>query len=314
MQGPAQAVMMIAMAVITTQGLGKVYSRVQALTDLSVEIPGGAVGLLGPNGAGKSTLIKILLGFTPPGTGSVSVLGLDPTRAALEIRQRVGYMPEVESHIPTISAVDYVYLAARLTGLPHTDAMQRTHRVLNYVGLHDERYRKIGTYSTGMKQKVKFAQAIVHHPRLLLLDEPTTGLDPRAREEMLHLIRDIAHGKGIDVILSTHILPDVEVVCDHVVILHRGRLVAQDSLATLTSSAESAYQVRIKGDREAFLASLRSEGLEGAALEDPDGIRIAHLDGTAPILRAAVTAGVQIRHLSRPQTTLEDRFSNLIGG
>jgi ABC-2 type transport system ATP-binding protein len=301
-------------AVISAQGLSKEYPRVRALTDLTIDIPGGAVGLLGPNGAGKSTLIKILLGFTRPTKGSVTVLGLDPRKAPLEIRQQVGYMPEVESHIPTISAVDYVYLAARLTGLPHTDAMQRTHRVLNYVGLHDERYRKVGTYSTGMKQKVKFAQAIVHHPKLLLLDEPTTGLDPRARDEMLRLIRDIAHGKGIDVILSTHILPDVEVVCDHVVIMHRGALIAQDQLSNLTASAAAAYEVRIKGDRDAFIASLKGEGLEGAPGEGEDGLRITRGEGTAPILRAAVAAGVQIRHLSRPQTTLEDRFSKLIGG
>jgi ABC-2 type transport system ATP-binding protein len=305
---------MMAMTVLSARGLSKEYPRVRALSDLTVDLPGGAVGLLGPNGAGKSTLIKILLGFTPPTSGSVSVLGLDPALAPLEIRQQVGYMPEVESHIPTISAVDYVYLAARLTGLPHTDAMQRTHRVLNYVGLHDERYRKIGTYSTGMKQKVKFAQAIVHHPKLLLLDEPTTGLDPRAREEMLQLIRDIAHGKGIDVILSTHILPDVEAVCDHVVILHRGGLVAQDALSKMTSLGDAAYEVRIKGDRDAFLASLRTEGLEGTAAGEIDGVRIAHRDGTAPILRAAVAAGVQIRKLSRPQTTLEERFSKLISG
>jgi ABC-2 type transport system ATP-binding protein len=300
------------MAVIEARALSKEYPRVRALSDLTLDIPGGAVGLLGPNGAGKSTLIKILLGFTPPSAGSVRVLGLDPAAAPLEIRQRVGYMPEVESHIPTINAVDYVYLAARLTGLPHTDAMQRTHRVLNYVGLHDERYRKIGTYSTGMKQKVKFAQAIVHHPTLLLLDEPTTGLDPRARDEMLQLIRDIAHGKGIDVILSTHILPDVEAVCDHVVIMHRGALVTQDKLSNLTSSTAASYEVRIKGDRAAFLASLKVEGLEGSSDAEDGAIRIPHLDGTAPILRAAVASGVQIRRLTRPQTTLEDRFSKLV--
>jgi ABC-2 type transport system ATP-binding protein len=301
------------MAVIEARGVSKTYPRVQALTNLTLDIPGGAVGLLGPNGAGKSTLIKILLGFTPPTSGSVRVFGLDPSRTPLEIRQQVGYMPEVESHIPTVSAVEFVYLAARLTGLPHTDAMQRTHRVLNYVGLDDERYRKIGTYSTGMKQKVKFAQAIVHHPKLLLLDEPTTGLDPRAREEMLQLIRDIAHGKGIDVVLSTHILHDVEVVCDHVVIMHRGALVESGPIAHMLSTEEAAYEVRIKGDRAAFLASLKGEGLLGTPSEaDGDTLRIVHRDGTAPILRAAVASGTQIRRLTRPQTTLEDRFSKIL--
>jgi ABC-2 type transport system ATP-binding protein len=306
--------MMVRMGVIEANGLSKQYPRVRALNELTLDVPAGAVGLLGPNGAGKSTLIKILLGFTAPSAGSVRVLGLDPSAAPLEIRQRVGYMPEVESHNPTLSAVDYVYLAARLTGLPHTDAMQRTHRVLNYVGLHDERYRKIGTYSTGMKQKVKFAQAIVHHPKLLLLDEPTTGLDPRAREEMLLLIRDIAHGKGIDVILSTHILHDVEVVCDHVVIMHQGALVVSDTLSALTAGAAGSYEVRIKGDRAAFLQSLKAEGVDGSLGEEEDDVRIGLPDGTAPILRAAASSGVQIRRLSRPQTTLEDRFSKIIQG
>jgi ABC-2 type transport system ATP-binding protein len=299
--------------IIETRELGREYPRVRALDQLSIDIPGGAVGLLGQNGAGKSTLIKILLGFIGPTSGQVRVLGLDPATQALEIRQRIGYMPEVESFIPSLNAVDYVYLAARLTGLPHTDAMQRTHMVLNYVGLHEERYRKIGTYSTGMKQKVKLAQAIVHHPKLLLLDEPTTGLDPRAREEMLLLIRDIAHGKGIDVLLSTHILPDVEAVCDHVVILHQGRLVAQDDLDQLVSSKEEAYELRVKGDRDAFLRSLGEEGVEGAP-ESDEAVRVLHGNGTEAILRAAVKSGVQIRHLTRAQNSLEALFARLVGG
>src|SRR5437667_8023411 len=157
------------MGVVEARDLSREYPRVRALDRLSVDIPGGAVGLLGQNGAGKSTLIKILLGFVAPTSGQVRVFGLDPATDALGIRQKIGYMPEVESFIPAMSAVDYVYLAARLTGLPHTDAMQRTHMVLNYVGLHEERYRRVGAYSTGMKQTVKFARAIVHHPRLLPL-------------------------------------------------------------------------------------------------------------------------------------------------
>jgi ABC-2 type transport system ATP-binding protein len=301
------------MGIIEARELGRDYPRVRALDQLSVDIPGGAVGLLGQNGAGKSTLIKILLGFVAPTSGQVRVLGLDPATQAVEIRQRIGYMPEVESFIPALTAVDFVYLAARLTGLPHTDAMQRTHMVLNYVGLHEERYRKMGTYSTGMKQKAKLAQAIVHHPRLLLLDEPTSGLDPRAREEMLLLIHDIAHGKGIDVVLSTHILHDVEVVCDHVVILHQGRLVAQDDLAKLVSTREEAYELRVKGDRDAFLRGLREEGLEGTAGED-EAVRVLHGNGTEAILRAAVKSGVQIRHLARSQNSLEALFARLVGG
>ncbi len=300
------------MNVVEASGVLKDYPRVRALDGLNLKIPEGAVGLLGPNGAGKSTLIKILLGFTRPTAGTVRILGLDPDRAPLEIRRKIGYMPEVESFIPGMSAVDYVYLAARLSGLPHTDAMQRTHRVLNYVGLEEERYRRVETYSTGMRQKVKFAQSIVHHPTLLLLDEPTTGLDPRAREEMLKLIRDIAHGKGIHVILSTHILPDVEAVCDHVVILHRGRLVRQDALERLTSTEDAAYEVRVKGDRARFLERLDHAGLKSRETED-EALHVACADGTGPILRAAVEAEVQVRTLVRARSRLEDLFTKLLG-
>jgi ABC-2 type transport system ATP-binding protein len=299
--------------VIEVRDLAMQYPRVRALDGLSLDIPGGATGLLGPNGAGKSTLIKILLGFAAPTSGEARVLGLDPRRRALEIRQRIGYMPEVECFIPGLSAVDTVYLAARLSGLPHTDALQRTHTALNTVGLHEERYRRVDGYSTGMKQKAKFAQAIVHDPKLLLLDEPTTGLDPRARAEMLGLIRRISRGQGIDVVLSTHILPDVEAVCDRAVILHQGRLVAQDEIGRLTSVSDAAWDVRLKGDRNAFLAALRARGLDGAELED-DGVRVLRGEGTAPILQAAVDSSVQLRRLVRSQTRLEDRFLKLVGG
>ena len=299
------------MGVIQAEGLTKDYPRVRALDGLDIDIPGGAVGLLGPNGAGKSTLLKILLGFVRPTRGSIRVLGLDATRAPLEIRQHIGYMPEVESFVPGMTAVEYVTLAARLTGLPHTDAMQRTHMTLNYVGLHEERYRRIETFSTGMKQKVKFAQALVHHPKLLLLDEPTSGLDPRARDEMLTLIRDVAHGKGMDVILSTHILHDVEAVCDRAAILHRGKLVANDELRKLTSGSDGSWHVKIKGDTEAFIEKLRASGLESESVVGGK-IRVVHDNGTEPILRAAVDAGVQIRGLGPAQDSLEDLFERLL--
>lgn len=302
------------MDVIEAEALVKDYGRTRALDGLTLRVPGGAVGLLGPNGAGKSTLLKILLGFLRPSSGTARVLGLDPTRRALEIRQQIGYMPEFESFIPGMNAVDAVYLAARLTGLPHTDAMQRTHLVLNYVGLHEERYRDVGSYSTGMKQKVKFAQAIVHHPRLLLMDEPTTGLDPRAREEMLDLIRDVARARGIHVLLSTHLLHDVEAVCDRAVILHRGRLVANDEIGRLLDGGEEAYDVRVKGDREAFLGALRRRGLEARPGEDEDALRVAGAKGTRPLLEAAAEAGVQLRGLGRARARLEERFAELVGG
>jgi ABC-2 type transport system ATP-binding protein len=299
------------MGVIETTRLTKLYPRVRALDELTVDIPGGAVGLLGPNGAGKSTLIKTLLGFVRPTSGTARVFGLDPLRAPLSVRRGIGYMPEVESFIPGMTAVDYVYLAARLTGLRHADAMQRTHMVLNYTGVHEERHRTLETHSTGMKQKVKFAQALVHHPRLLLLDEPTAGLDPRARQEMLGLIRDVARGQGIDVVLSTHILHDVESVCDRVVILHRGKLAAHEEIGKRTASAETAYEVQVKGDREAFVRNLREAGLECSETEE-SGVRVSPAKGTSSILRAAVAAGVQLRRLVPAQERLEDLFSRML--
>lgn len=292
-------------------GLAKSYSRVKALDGLSLSLAGGAVGLLGRNGAGKSTFLKILLGFVRPDAGEVRVFGENPGRNPLEVRRRLGYMPEAESFIPGASAVDTVHLAARLSGLPDVDALQRAHRVLGYVGLREERYRDVAGYSTGMKQKVKLAQAVVHHPKLLLLDEPTAGLDPIAREEMLALIRDLAQGKGIDVLLSTHILSDVEAVCSRVVVLHRGKLVLEENLRTMMEDPGGAYEVRVKGDREAYLRALGAAGLQGEASGD-DRVRAAPQEGSAPLLRAAVAAGVQIRALARLRSTLEDRFAALV--
>ena len=300
------------MGPVDAVGLVKSFPRARALDGLTLSLAGGgAVGLLGRNGAGKSTFLKILLGFTRPDAGEARVFGLNPARAPLDVRRHLGYMPEAESFIPGASGVDTVYLAARLSGLPHIDALQRSHRVLGYVGLREERYRDVAGYSTGMKQKVKLAQAVVHHPKLLLLDEPTAGLDPVAREEMLALIRDLAVGKGIDVLLSTHILTDVEAVCARVAVLHRGRLVLEEDLRRMTEGPGGAYEIRVKGDREAFLRALKSEGLTGEA-EGEDVIRASPESGSAPLLRAAARSGIQICALSRRRGTLEERFAELV--
>lgn len=293
-------------------GLIKTFPRVRALDGLTLALQsGGAVGLLGRNGAGKSTLLKILLGFVKPDAGEVRVFGEDPGRRPLEVRRLLGYMPEVESFIPGTSAVDTVYLAARLSGLPHVDGLQRAHRVLGYVGLREERYRDVAGYSTGMKQKVKLAQAIVHHPKLLLLDEPTAGLDPIARGEMLALIRDLATDKKIDVLLSTHILTDVEAVCGRVAVLHRGKLVLEEDLRKVVEEPGGVFELRLKGDRDAYLKALGAEGIAGEAAGE-DRVRAAPKEGSAPLLRAAVASGVQLRGLARLRSSLEDRFSALV--
>ena len=207
---------------VTLERVSVVYGKNAALRDVTVTFPKGAVGLLGPNGAGKSTMLKALLGFIPPVSGRLEVLGLDVAKQPLEVRARLGYMPENDGHIPGMNAVTFVGYCGQLGGAAEADAMQRAHEVLYYVGLGEARYRNVETYSTGMKQRIKLAQAMVHDPDLLFLDEPTNGMDPKGRDEMLELVRDLAHNKGINLILSSHLLPDVEYTCDHVVVLDKG--------------------------------------------------------------------------------------------
>src|SRR6476620_5339292 len=235
--------------VVICEQLSVRYGRNWALKDVTATFQPGAVGLLGPNGAGKSTLIKTLLGFVKPDQGRMRVLGLDVAAAPLEIRARVGYMPESDSHIPGMNAVSFVAYCGQLSGLPAADAMQRAHEVLYYVGLGEARYRNLETYSTGMKQRIKLAQALVHDPDLLFLDEPTNGMDPKGREEMLALVRDLAHNKQINLILSSHVMPDVETVCDSVVVMNHGAVVMRGPIDALKGPAGRMFEVRIKGDR-----------------------------------------------------------------
>ena len=290
------------------------YGRQAALHGVTAEFAPGAVGLLGPNGAGKSTLLKVLLGFVRPAAGSVHALGFDVARQPLAVRARIGYMPESDAHIPGLTAVSFVAYCGRLAGLPHAPAMQRAHEVLQYVGLGEERYRLVDTYSSGMKQRIKLAQALVHDPDLLCLDEPTNGMDPRGRDEMLALVRDLAYRKGVNVIVSSHLLPDVEATCDHVLVVHRGSIVAAGPIAELKGSRRRAFELRIKGDASGFLEALRAAG--GECHDDGTGVLrvLVREDGGARDLFAlAATAGVQVRHLRPSVPTLEDVFSRAIG-
>src|SRR6187401_1600458 len=243
-------------AVVTLDGVTVIYGKNQALKNVTASFARGAVGLLGPNGAGKSTMLKALLGFVTPNQGRMSVLGMNVAEQPLQIRARLGYMPESDAHIPGMNAVSFVAYCGQLAGLPPVDAMQRAHEVLYYVGLGEARYRNVETYSTGMKQRIKLAQALVHDPDLLFLDEPTNGMDPKGREEMLELIRDIAHNKGINLILSSHLLPDVEYTCDHVVVLDKGTVATFGPIDELKGPTGRVYEVRVKGELAPFIAAL----------------------------------------------------------
>src|SRR5579871_3016229 len=241
------------MAVATISHLTVRYGAKTAIEDLSVEVPEGCVGLLGPNGAGKTTLIKTLLGFLPPNAGAGSVLGLDVATQGLRIRQKIGLMPEQDCHIPGMNAVTFVAYAGELAGMPMADAMRRAHEVLEYCGLGEARYRNVETYSTGMKQRIKLAQALVHGPRLLFLDEPTNGLDPAGREEMLNLVRDLSHGKGVNVIVSSHLLPDIERTCDTVLVMRAGKVATQGDIAELRETHGTLVEVELRLSNPGFI-------------------------------------------------------------
>jgi len=288
------------------------YGSHPALRDVSVAFPAGATGLLGPNGAGKSTLIKALLGLLRPAAGMMHILGHDVAEAPLAIRARVGYMPEHDTHIPGMNAVSFVAYCGELCGLPRADAMQRAHEVLFYVGLGEARYRNVETYSTGMKQRIKLAQALVHDPDLLLLDEPTNGMDPKGRDEMLALIRGVAD--RMSVILSSHVLPDVEVACEHVVVLHKGVVATQGPIAALKGDSARVFELRVKGDERQFVAALREAGIESDG-ESGDVMRVfVPADRSAQLLfEVAARHGVQVRHFRASVPSLEDVFARALG-
>jgi ABC-2 type transport system ATP-binding protein len=227
------------MHILATEGLTKRFPTVTAVDQLNVTVGAGVTGLVGANGAGKSTLIKILLGLLPPTSGSAKVLDLDVTARGAEIRRLVGYMPEHDCLPPDVSATELVVHMARISGLPRTAARERAADVLRHVGLAEERYRPIGGYSTGMKQRVKLAQALVHDPKLVFLDEPTNGLDPRGRDEMLTLIRRIGTEFGISVLVTSHLLGELERICDHVIVIDAGRLLRSSAISEFTQATQT---------------------------------------------------------------------------
>jgi ABC-2 type transport system ATP-binding protein len=291
----------------------KTYGPITALRHLSVEVAPGAVGLLGPNGAGKTTLIRTLLGLIDLDSGGGEVLGMDVRSRRLDVRQAVGFVPEDECLFPAVPGVEFVGYAGELCGMASSDAMQRAHEVLNYVGLDEARYRPVESYSTGMKQRLKLAAAIVHDPRLLILDEPTNGMDPAGRQEMIDLARDLAHNKGMSLIFSSHLLPDVEAVCDHVLVLGRGALLAQGAIKAMKEAHPGAYEVRLKGETAPFVDRLRKAG--GESEPHGDGLLVYLRDGQTPTLlwQIAADLGEQVRSLRPQRSTLEEVFLKAVG-
>ena len=304
-----------------------IFGKNPALKNVSARFGRGAVGLLGPNGAGKSTMLKALLGFVKPDSGRMTVFGMNVAEQPLAIRARIGYMPESDAHIPGMNAVSFVAYCGQLGGLPAVDAMQRAHEVLYYVCLGEARYRNVETYSTGMKQRIKLAQALVHDPDLLFLDEPTNGMDPKGRDEMLELVRDLAHHKGVSLILSSHLLPDVEYTCDDVVVMDKGQVATEGPIAQLKGPAGRVFELRVKGDLRGFIDFLRAGGMEVHSTDEdvmrvfvPDAVASRAPGGISPrasaqnaIFVAAASFGAQVRHLRPSVPTLEDVFAKAVG-
>ena len=295
---------------VETKNLTKVFGEVRAVDDLSVAIPEGAIGLVGPNGAGKTTFLRLLLSLLQPTAGTAKVLGRN-ILDGVPLRERIGYMPEHDCLIPDMTGVGLVAFMGRVSGLDADSAIGRAHDVLQFVGVEEERYRKVAEYSTGMKQKVKLAQSMVHDPQLYIFDEPTTGLDPRGRTEMLDLVRAIASSPGRNVILSSHLLPDVETICKYVVILDGGHQIAAGDLHDLLTGAADRLRIDIRGDHEAFAQRLRETGFEAEA--GPTGVHVGRRPGVeAEVFQAARALGAEVRYMGREIRSLEEFFLELV--
>lgn len=297
------------MGIIDLDGLEVRFGNRTVLNGLTGTLQGQAIGLLGPNGAGKSTLINTLLGFHEPSKGRAHVFGLDTHRDRARIRGSVGYMPENDSFIGNMSGVRFVRYMAELAGLPAKEALERTHEALFYVGLGEVRYRKVNSYSLGMKQLIKLAQALVHGPRLLILDEPTNGLDPMARQRMIQLIQEIRKEGSIRMLISSHLLRDIDETCDEVLILKDGRIAALCNIEEERRSNRSFMELETVGATERFSVSIRDLGCECACF--PGGrIKLVipdHIEAR-DLYSIASAQGVQIRRMNQRRDSLEDIF------
>ncbi|GLW96283.1 ABC transporter ATP-binding protein [Microtetraspora sp. NBRC 16547] len=295
------------MTILATEGLTKRFPRVTALDRLTVTAGTGVTGLVGANGAGKSTLIKILLGLLPPTSGRAEVLGMDAATHGPEIRRVVGYMPEHECLPPDVSATEFVVHMAQMSGLPRAAARERAADILRHVGLHEERYRPIGGYSTGMRQRVKLAQALVHDPRLVFLDEPTNGLDPQGRDDMLALIRRIGTEFGISVLVTSHLLGELERVCDHVIVIDGGALLRSSAISEFTQATQ-AIAVEVEEGLEPLAARLAELGEAVAVQGRVLTVQVRSEDTFDAVRDAVCELDLNLVRLEQRRGRIEDVF------
>ena len=298
---------------VRLQGVVKRYSHRTVLDCVSCEVPPGITGLVGPNGAGKSTLVRAILGLVRLAAGEVRVFGRDPTRDARVVRQLVGVVPEDECAVPGLAAVEMVRYAARLSGLPGTEALRRAHEVLDWCDAGQERYRPVETLSIGMRQKVAFAAAIVHDPRMVILDEPTNGLDPIERRAMLGRLTTLAHDHGKTIFVSTHVLPDVQAICDRVIVLAAGRVRLEGRLDDLTRPVAPLLRLDVAGSVDACVARLAAAGIHATRI-DSGTLHLPAQDaaGFERVWQAVREAGVVVRALVPVQERFEDVFLQAI--
>ncbi|MHA1778562.1 MAG: ABC transporter ATP-binding protein, partial [Candidatus Heimdallarchaeaceae archaeon] len=299
----------MAFSIIQANNLTKYYGNIVGIEDVTFEFNGGTLGLLGPNGSGKSTLIKSLLGLIQISRGNASVLGHDSKTEGRTIRQRIGYMPESACIPLNMDGVTVCRYFGQLVGMPREDAIQRAHECLDYIRIKEERYRLAATYSTGMIQRLKIAQALVHDPSILFLDEPTNGLDPEGREEMIELIKDL-YANGKDLIVSSHILPDIEATCDQTLILEQGHIIKFGDLSDLLKTRSEIFKIKVN-NQEQFAKQLIQRGLK--VTQHEDCILVQGTDDVADeIIKCAAEGGFQLRMLMQERYTLEELFLEVL--
>jgi|TARA_B110000438_G_scaffold149617_1_gene143943 ABC-2 type transport system ATP-binding protein len=298
--------------VIEARNVIKKYGSVTALDDFSVEIPKGKIGILGPNGAGKSTFVKIALGLITANSGNVTVLGESLDKNSVNIRRRIGYMPEHDCIPNHMSGVEFLIEMGLVSGMDTPNATQRTHEILSHLQMGEEKYRKIEEYSGGMRQKIKLAQGLIHGPEIIFLDEPTSGLDPKARHEMLDTINGLTKVSNTNVLLSTHILQDVEMVCDYVIIINNGKLQMKENVKKLMKAQNDFIQIRVGGDVDGFSDILKSKKIN--LMSDGRILRVPYVNDNTfqQIIDAVIDSKCQLYEMERSKVTMDNIYLEVV--